>query len=280
MTQRICRALYPVLTGLLLLGGLTACSRGQESTPPASGAGTTPPGAALYGVNVDIRYSGVGTNLGDTAMVYVFLRKPGTRMPLAVQHFPAGELPKTVSFAGTGQADAVELVVRLSPSGRVDASPEDVESILVLPGLLHPPQTVAVLLGADSAAAVAETTGRQAPPGAAVAIRTRVQIEADNPFGAESVVFVIAKRPGQAMPSAVKRLTVGELPAEIELTDADAMSFSNRLSDADRLELSARVSLSGTASRSEADWLSDIVQLETDQLPEQIPLMLHPPGGS
>jgi len=275
---------HPGLTALLLLAlALGGCSEGTD-TPSPAGTGMPPAGAphgaAIYGVNVDVSYPD-GQGLESSAMVYVFLRKPGTRMPLAVQHFAASELPKTVSFAGTGQDDAVELVVRLSPSGRVDHSPEDIEFVQVLPGLLHPPQTVAAVLGGAVPAAVA--AGTPAPPPSAavpVTLRAAVSIGEGSPFGPDSVVFVIAKRPGQAMPVAVKRLSVAELPAEIELSDADAMSFGNRLSDAASLELSARVSLSGTASRSEADWVSDTVRVEAADLPESIPLVIHAPGSA
>jgi len=275
-------SVHTALIALLLVSALAGCSENGDATsssnapiPPAD----APHGAAIYGVNVEVSYPD-SQGLDGSAMVYVFLRKPGTRMPLAVQHFAAAELPKTVSFAGTGQDDAVELVVRLSPSGRVDRSPEDVEFVQVLPGLLHPPQTIAAVLGGTAPAPVTAGTGTSAPAVAPVTIRTAVSIGAGNPFGPDSVVFVIAKRPGQAMPAAVKRLSVADLPAEVELSDSDAMSFGNRLSDAASLDLSARVSLSGTASRSEADWVSDTVRVETAKLPGSVPLDIHPPDGA
>lgn len=266
------------------LAVLAGCSENSTGggTPETSTA--LPPGAAIYGLNVEVSAADGVDDSADAAMVYVFLRKPGTRMPLAVQHFPARELPKTVSFAGKGQEEAVELVVRLSPSGRVDRSPEDVEVIESLPGLRHPPQTLAVVLGAAGAAGAGAAGAGSAPAQApavasehASSIRTKVTIDGPHEFAPNTVVFVIARKPGQAMPSAVRRLSVADLPAEFELTDQDSMSFSNRLSEATSLDLFARVSTTGTAAQSSADWLSEIVHVDTAQPPEVVALTLRKP---
>lgn len=278
-----------VLIATLTLAVLAGCSENGtvDGAPETSTA--VPPGSAIYGLDVDVSAADSVDYPPEAAMVYVFLRKPGTRMPLAVQHFPARELPKTVSFAGNGREEAVELVVRLSPSGRVDRSPEDVEVTEVLPGLRHPPQTLDVVLGtggsARTGAAPASTRAQtpapaQAPASAPVhqtAIRAKVTIDGPHDFAPDTVVFVIARKPGQAMPSAVRRLSVADLPAEIELTDQDSMSFSNRLSEAASLDLFARVSITGTASQSSADWLSEIVHVDTGQPPELVALTMRRP---
>jgi hypothetical protein len=263
------------------LAVLAGCSENSTGggTPETSTA--VPPGSAIYGLNVEVSAADGVDYPAEAAMVYVFLRKPGTRMPLAVQHFPARELPRTVSFAGDGPDEAVELVVRLSPSGRVDRSPEDVEVTEALPGLRHPPQTLAVVLGSEGSAragAAPAQSPTQAPaPVHATAIRAKVTIDGPHGFAPDTVVFVIARKSGQAMPSAVRRLSVADLPAEIELTDQDSMSFSNRLSEATSLDLFARVSTTGTASQSSADWLSEIVHVDTSQPPEVVTLTMRRP---
>ena len=72
-------------------------------------------------------------------------------------------------------------------------------------------------------------------------------------------VFVIARDPDAPRPPlAVRRLTVGDLPARIELTDADAMMPGRSLSDLDSLELLARVSLSGSPSARTGDLESEV----------------------
>ncbi|MXY57822.1 MAG: hypothetical protein F4Y41_15750 [Gammaproteobacteria bacterium] len=72
-------------------------------------------------------------------------------------------------------------------------------------------------------------------------------------------VFVIARDPDAPRPPlAVRRLTVGDLPARIVLTDADAMMPGRSLSDLDSVELLARVSLSGSPSARTGDLESDV----------------------
>jgi hypothetical protein len=264
---------------MLLATALAGCTE-EAANPVSSDA------LAIYGVNAQVSYPGTTSSLAKEAMVYVFLRKPGTNMPVAVRHFSAGELPKSVSFTGAAPEQQFELVVRLSPSGRVDRSPEDIEITQVVPGFGHPPQNYAMVLGASPEAtgadtAQADTVGKPPPVAirAAFGIRVAVGIEASHPFPANTVVFVIARKPGQAMPSVVKRLSLADLPTAIELTDADAMTFANRLSDAARLDLFARVSTSGTAMRSNADWVSETVHLETAKLPELVTLTISPPSA-
>lgn len=268
-----------VVSAGLAFALLAGCSedRTEETAPGAAGAGPT--GSAAYGLNVEISAPDGAEDLDEAAMVYVFLRKPGTRMPLALQHFPAGELPKAVGFLGGDPEEAVELVVRLSPSGQVTPSPEDVEVVEALSGLLHPPQTVTVVLdgaGSVQAGSVAPHVPVEAPTQIAP-IRARVTIDGPHEFAADTVVFVIARKPGQAMPTAVRRLSVAELPAEIELTDQDSMTVSNRLSGARSLDLLARVSATGTASQTSADWQSDVVRVDTAQLPELLALTIRRP---
>ena len=77
-------------------------------------------------------------------------------------------------------------------------------------------------------------------------------------------VFVIARDPHAPRPPlAVRRLTVGDLPARIELTDADAMMPGRSLSDLDSIELLARVSLGGSPSARPGDLESEVATEKT-----------------
>jgi hypothetical protein len=265
--------------GLLLalfLSGAAGCSDAPDTPVSEPRMSPTPTGGeAIYGLNVDLSYADDRAQLPEEAMVYVFLRTPGKRMPLAVQHFSARELPHTVSFAGAGN-EAVELVARLSVSGRVDRSPGDVEVVERLPGLRPPPQTLTLVLGdVGTGVAPGVDTAEESRP--ASVVKTAVSIVSGHPFEENAVVFVIARKPGQVMPSAVRRLSVSDLPADIELSDADSMTFSNRLSEAPALDLFARVSTSGTTSRSSTDWMSDVVRVETRNLSQAVALVLEAP---
>lgn len=65
-------------------------------------------------------------------------------------------------------------------------------------------------------------------------------------------VFVFARAvSGPPMPLAVKRLTVAELPAEVELSDRDAMMEQLKISSFAQVQLVARVSRAGNATTGE-----------------------------
>jgi len=285
--MRRLRNLHRYLAVILVALALAGCEENSVSTDPAPAIPPGPGVTAIYGINAQVSYPGEPGSLAEEAMVYVFLRKPGTRMPLVVQHFSASELPKRISFTSATQEEVFELVARLSLSGRVDRSPEDIEITQVVPGFGHPPKSYAMVLGmtpeeggpgsdraigaADIASAEVVGETRQ------VVIRASVDIETSHPFPPNTVVFVIAREPGQAMPSVVKRLSLADLPARIELTDADAMTFNSRLSYSEQLDLFARISTTGTATQSSADWVSETVHLETARLPEMVSLTISRP---
>lgn len=92
-----------------------------------------------------------------------------------------------------------------------------------------------------------------------VALDTAFEVDADVP------VFVIARDPFQPRPPvAVRRLTVGVLPARIELTDADAMMAGRGVTDFEGLQVLARVSLGGTPSAQSGDLESAAVTTGLD----------------
>ncbi|MCQ4346665.1 c-type cytochrome biogenesis protein CcmI [Pseudomonas stutzeri] len=81
-------------------------------------------------------------------------------------------------------------------------------------------------------------------------------------------VFVFARAvSGPPMPLAAKRLTVADLPAEISLSDRDAMMPQLKLSGFPEVQLVARVSRTG--SPSEGEWLGESAVLKTAEASEQ-----------
>ena len=173
----------------------------------------------------------------------VFARPVAGGMPLAVVRRRA-EASQTVLLddtVGMGVAPRlsvgglVEVVARLSETGSAMAAGGDLE-VSTQPVDPRAQPRVELTFGADEIPAIATTT---------------VDVSLDAAFDVASVatVFVIARdpeRPGP--PVAVKRLNVGDLPARIELTDADAMLPGRGLKGVQTVELVARVALGGSAT--------------------------------
>ncbi len=108
-------------------------------------------------------------------------------------------------------------------------------------------------------AAARERLGEAPPsqPGDGPAYFINVRLDASpevrERFTPDTTVFVLARGTGSPMPLAVVRRTLGELPLEVRLDDTLAMTDSMKLSAADRVEVVARISPSGQASRGPDD---------------------------
>lgn len=99
-------------------------------------------------------------------------------------------------------------------------------------------------LGEPAAAAPATSQGLTVRVELAPALQARVQ--------PGDAVFVFARAvSGPPMPLAVKRLSVADLPAEVSLSDSDAMMPQLKISGFEQVQLVARISRSGNATAGE-----------------------------
>lgn len=90
--------------------------------------------------------------------------------------------------------------------------------------------------------------------GARVTVRVDIGDALRGRLPPSTPVFVLARAPaGLPMPVAVRRITLADLPAEIELTDSDSPMPSQRLSSLPRVEVIARASASGRANAGAGD---------------------------
>ena len=172
----------------------------------------------------------------------VFARPVEGGMPLAVvrRRVEASQTVILDDTVGMGAAPRlsmgghVEVVARLSASGNALAAEDDLE------------------VSTQSVDPRAQPRIELTFPGDVVrGTATTVDISLDAAFDVDpgATVFVIARdagRPGP--PLAVKRLTAGDLPVRIELTDADAMLPGRGFKGVEALELVARVALGGSAA--------------------------------
>ncbi|OHC26141.1 MAG: c-type cytochrome biogenesis protein CcmI [Pseudomonadales bacterium RIFCSPLOWO2_12_59_9] len=98
----------------------------------------------------------------------------------------------------------------------------------------------------------AEPAVTAAATGATLKVRVSLGDELKGKVLPGDSVFIFAKASeGPPMPLAVKRLTVADLPAEISLSDSDAMMPQLKLSNFPQVQLQARISRAGNAKAGE-----------------------------
>ena len=117
------------------------------------------------------------------------------------------------------------------------------------------------------------------PPADPGAHALRVRVRLDDAAGAvprDATVFVIARQPGgPPMPVAVQRHPASALPLDIVLDDGDSPMPTQPLSALSEVELVARISRSGDASRGDGDPESTPVRVT---LPARAPVDLVVPA--
>ena len=290
-TKNLRRAL--LASALLILSAGCAESTPDAEPPQNSAAANNPhvqapqnaaagaSDAALdraLGIDVTLDTHAVRGRFDDAAVAFVFVRQPGTRMPLAVEHFKLADLPEVVRFSADESPGQVEVVLRISPTGKVERSEDDIETV-ALAELGDPPSQVTLVAG--MASGVQTDTGLAAPAAAATrpapaapatrqavaegAVSIELSAATTEPLSDQLSVFVTAKAPNVPMPLAVKRLQLGDLPATIELSDADAMMPTHKLSTAPSFELNAHISRNGNARRVAGDWQGAGEQLDRNR---------------
>jgi cytochrome c-type biogenesis protein CcmH len=91
----------------------------------------------------------------------------------------------------------------------------------------------------------------------------------------EDSVFVYAKAlNGPPMPLAVKRLSVRDLPAQVTLSDSDAMIPSMKLSSFDQIVVGARVSKTGNPVAQAGDLFVEIEGVDSNNPPQNMILSI------
>ncbi|MEJ5864893.1 c-type cytochrome biogenesis protein CcmI [Pseudomonas farsensis] len=116
--------------------------------------------------------------------------------------------------------------------------------------------------GIDRAADKLKAGGGKVVATARLKVRVELAAELKGKVRPDDTVFIFARASnGPPMPLAAKRVTVAQLPIEVELSDADAMMPQMKLSDFSEVQLVARVSRAGQPSKGE--WKAQSAPLAT-----------------
>ena len=120
--------------------------------------------------------------------------------------------------------------------------------VAVLP--VEDPSRQAIQGGIDRAREQLGSPAADVGPGLSVQVTLAAELQAKVQPG--DAVFIFARAvSGPPMPLAVKRLTVADLPAEVSLSDRDAMMPQLKISGFEQVQLVARISRSGNATAGE-----------------------------
>lgn len=247
--------------------GGAADGAGAANEGPSAGGNSPSDGAA--GVTVQVALDPeLADRAAADATVFIFARPAeGGGPPLAVARSTVGALPTEVELSDAqsmmegrtiSQAERVVITARVAKSGGVRPQPGDLQG-----------QSGPVAVGADARTQVRidrvlsdGAAGTESADAAASEAAASASGEADAETGVTATVrvaerlrdaarpdmpvFVFAQRPnGSGPPLAVARTTVADLPADVVLTDAQAMGSSQKISQAERVVVTARASSSG-----------------------------------
>ena len=123
-----------------------------------------------------------------------------------------------------------------------------------------------------------EPVSPSAQPAISASITVSIDLDADlrNRVSASDAVFVYAKAmQGPPMPLAVKKLTVGDLPVSVSLSDSDAMMPNMKLSAFEQVIVGARVSKSGNPVAQVGDFFVEQESINSSNPPSAINLLIN-----
>lgn len=233
-----------------------ALKQGLERARTLLGDGVGP------SLDVTIDIGDAARGLPPGAALFVSARKPGERMPLLVARQPVDAATMTVRLDRTNAmqgdvtlnaGETLNVAARISASGALSVGADDPHAAQEGVTLSAGVTPVRLEIGAEPATAAAAAPAQQ-PAAGDVAVHLRVALAPGVKATSTARVFVIARVPdGPPMPIAVRALDPAGLPEQLVLTDRDAMQPTRVLSAFQRVEVVARLSLSGDPKRQPGD---------------------------
>ncbi len=119
------------------------------------------------------------------------------------------------------------------------------------------------------------TTVAVAPAGASISLMVDLDVKLHDQAAPDDSVFIYARAmQGPPMPLAVKKLTVGDLPASVSLSDSDAMMPTMKLSSFDQVVIGARISKSGNPVAQVGDLFVEMKFVDSKNPPSDLSLLI------
>ncbi len=251
----------------------------------ASGGVTKVDTAAANNAKLTVKVSldkAVDAKPSDSVFVYARAWQ-GPKMPLAIQKIQVSELPKTIvldqSMAMTSGMDLsrfpqVEVVARISSTGSAISQVGDWQASQGPVILASQKKPVSLKISEKI-----PDTAKLESAGSADDPVTRLTVNVSLGEGVDvkpsDTVFVYARAwQGPKMPLAIQKLTVSELPRDIELDQSMSMTPGMDLSRFPKVEVVARVSLSGSAMSQAGDWEASMGPVEVASQKDPVALKI------
>ena len=118
-------------------------------------------------------------------------------------------------------------------------------------------------------------------PGIRIRVSLDAALAARTGMPDDAVVFVLARRPGgPPMPVAAERVRLGDLPHVLVLDDGDSPMPTQRLSTLSAVDVSARLSVGGTAARQGGDVESPSMRVQLPAGDDTVELVIGAPAAT
>lgn len=180
--------------------------------------------------------------------------------------------PQALWLAGLGAAQrgetdqAIDYWNKLMPL--LANSPQQQQELKEIISKTAENKAIAVELDTPSKAQAPKPVVTEKNKGPSITVRVTLAEAMRDQASAGETVFVFARaKNGPPAPLAVKPLRVADLPANVTLSDADAMMQQLKLSLFEEVVVSARIAKSGNPIAQSGDIQSDLIEIQTTNQP-------------
>lgn len=209
--------------------------------------------AAIKGAHAQALYQANGEQMNDEVMgaieqaLTIDKDEPSSLILLGIDKYKGGDYKKALGYW--------QLALRKAGKGQVEQ-------------FLNPAiASVQAKLGVPPETEVITATAK-------IPVQLDISPELKNQVNQDNIVFVFARPHGGRMPLAADRIKVKDLPLMVVLDDSKSVMPTAKLSSAEVVDITARVSLSGQPAAQPGDLFATIEQVEVGSVDQPIQLLI------